>query len=205
MPVNAHRWDRFLAPSSFSKKLKDKLRKQVLNARFNLTPELRRAASAEIEARLFGLPEFRAASMVMFYASFQSEVETHHMIRRALAEGKRVVLPRVKGKELELLEIENFDRDVAPGAWGILEPDGGKSAHLEDIDLIVMPGAAFDERGNRIGYGAGFYDKLLPLYKGRTVALTYELQIVPAIPAAAHDIPVQKIVTEKRVIDACHR
>jgi len=140
--------------------------------------------------------------MVMFYSSFQSEVETHHMIRRALAEGKRVVLPRVKGKELELLEIENFDREVAPGAWGILEPDKGRSAQLDDIGLIVLPGAVFDEQGNRIGYGAGFYDKLLPFYKGRTVALTFDLQIVPAVPADAHDIPVQKIITEKRVIDA---
>ncbi len=181
--------------------MKDKLRKQVLNKRFNLAPEQRRAASAEIEARLFGLPEFRAASTVMFYASFQSEVETHHMIRRALAEGKRVVLPRVKGKELELLEIENFDRDMAPGAWGILEPEGGKPAQLKDIGLIVLPGAAFDEQGNRIGYGAGYYDKLLPLYRGRTAALAFELQLVSAVPAASHDIPVQKIITEKRVID----
>ena len=127
------------------------------------------------------------------------------MIRRALAEGKRVVLPRVKGKELELLEIENFDRDAAPGAWGILEPEGGKPAQLKDIGLIIMPGAAFDDRGNRIGYGAGFYDKLLPLYTGRTVALAFELQIVSTVPAASHDIPVHKIVTEKRVIDAHNR
>ena len=185
--------------------MKDKLRKQVLNKRFSLTPEQRRAASAEIEARLFGLPEFRAATTVMFYASFQSEVETHHMIRRALAEGKQVVLPRVKGKELELLEIKNFDRDVAPGAWGILEPEGGRPAQLKDIGFIVLPGAAFDERGNRIGYGAGFYDKLLPLYKGRTAALAFELQLVSAVPAAFHDIPVQKIITEKRIIDASDR
>ena len=185
--------------------MKDKLRKQVLNKRFSLTPEQRRAASAEIEARLFGLPEFRAATTVMFYASFQSEVETHHMIRRALAEGKQVVLPRVKGKDLELLEIKNFDRDVAPGAWGILEPEGGRPAQLKDIGFIVLPGAAFDERGNRIGYGAGFYDKLLPLYKGRTAALAFELQLVSAVPAAFHDIPVQKIITEKRIIDASDR
>jgi len=185
--------------------LKDKLRKQALNKRFNLTAEQRRAASTEIEARLFGLPEFRAASTVMFYASFQSEVETHHMIRRALAEGKRVVLPRVKGKELELLEIENFDRDVAPGAWGILEPEGGKPAQLREIGLIVLPGAAFDEQGNRIGYGAGYYDKLLPLFKGSTAALAFELQLVSAVPAASHDIPVQKIITEKRVIDVRYR
>jgi 5-formyltetrahydrofolate cyclo-ligase len=181
--------------------VKEKIRKQVLDARFKLAPEQRRVKSAEIEARLFGLPEYCAASIVLFYASFQSEVETHHMIRRALAEGKRVVLPKVKGKELDLFEISNFDRDVSPGAWGIPEPEGDRQADLKDIGLIVVPGAAFDGRGNRIGYGAGFYDKLLPLYKGRTVALAFELQIVPEAPADPHDIPMQKIVTEKRVID----
>jgi 5-formyltetrahydrofolate cyclo-ligase len=181
--------------------VKDKIRKQVLEARFRLTPEQRRAKSAEIEANLFVLPEYRAASIVLFYASFQSEVETHHMIRKALGEGKRVALPKVKGKELELFEITSFDTDVLPGAWGILEPEGGRPAQLRDIGLIVVPGAAFDERGNRIGYGAGFYDKLLPAYRGRTAALAFELQIVPAVPADAHDIPVQKIVTEQRVID----
>jgi 5-formyltetrahydrofolate cyclo-ligase len=124
------------------------------------------------------------------------------MIRRALAEGKRVVLPRVKGKELELLEIEDYDQDVAPGIWGIPEPERGRSMELKDIGLIVMPGAVFDVRGNRIGYGGGFYDKLLPLYTGRTIALAFELQIIPEVPAAAHDIPVHMIITEKRIIDA---
>jgi len=181
--------------------VKDKIRKQVLDARFKLAPEQRRAKSAEIEAKLFVLPEFRAASIVLFYASFQSEVETHHMIRRALAEGKRVALPKVKGKELELFEIVNFDSDVGPGAWGIPEPESGRPAELANIGLIVVPGAAFDVRGNRIGYGAGFYDKLLPLYKGNTVALAFELQIVPEAPADSHDIPMQMIVTEKRVIN----
>jgi len=182
--------------------VKDKIRKQVLDARFKITPEQRRAKSAEIESRLFGLPEYLAASLILFYASFQSEVETHHMIRRALAEGKRVALPKVKGKELELFEITSFDADVLPGAWGIPEPEGCRRAELKDIGLIVIPGAAFDEQGNRIGYGAGFYDKLLPLYKGRTAALAFELQIVPTAPSDAHDIPMQKIVTEKRIIEA---
>jgi 5-formyltetrahydrofolate cyclo-ligase len=185
--------------------VKDKIRKQVLDARFKLTPEQRRVKSAEIEAKLFGLPGYRAASIVMFYASFQSEVETHHMIRRALAEGKRVVLPKVKGKDLELFEIKSFDKDVLPGAWGIPEPKGGMPAELKDISLIVVPGAAFDEQGNRIGYGAGFYDKLLPLYKGKTVALAFELQIASEVPADAHDIPMQMIVTEKRIIDVHHQ
>ncbi len=151
---------------------------------------------------MFSLPEFRKAAVVMFYASFQSEVETHCMIRRALAEGKLVVLPRVKGKELELLEIANFDRDVSPGAWGIPEPDQGKPANVHDIGLIVVPGAVFDERGNRVGYGAGFYDMLLAQYPGVMVALAFELQVVPQVPADSHDVPMKKIVTETRIIEA---
>jgi len=76
-----------------------------------------------------------------------------------------------------------------------------RTARVEDIDLILVPGAAFDEQGtDRVR--RGFYDKLLPLYRGSTVALAFELQMVSRVPAASHDIPVQKIITEKRVIDA---
>jgi 5-formyltetrahydrofolate cyclo-ligase len=139
--------------------------------------------------------------MIMFFASFRSEVETGHMIRHALQSGKRVILPKVAGKELALYEIGDFDKDVLPGAWGIPEPREVMSAELEDIDLIIVPGAAFDEQGNRLGYGAGFYDKLLPGFRKSTVALAFELQIVPRVPADSHDVPVKKIVTEKRVIE----
>ena len=182
--------------------MKDLVRKTVLDARHRLSPEQRRAKSAEIENRVFLLPEFRSAAIVMLFASFQSEVETHHLIRRALAEGKRVVLPKVKGKDLELIEIENFDRDVSPGAWGIPEPDRGRRVEPGEVGLIVVPGAAFDESGNRVGYGGGFYDKLLPAYNGKTVALAFELQIVKSVPVDPHDVPVKKIITEKRVIEA---
>ncbi len=181
-------------------KLKEKLRKQVLDARFKLSPEERKGKSRKIEDRLFSLPEFRAASTILFFASFRSEVETEAMIRRALAEGKRVVLPKIKGKDLVLLEIKDFDRDVVPGAWDIPEPYYGRPAKIEEIDFVVAPGAVFDEHGNRLGYGAGFYDKMLSSYKGMTVALSFEIQIVPEVPVSAYDVPVNKIVTEKRVI-----
>jgi 5-formyltetrahydrofolate cyclo-ligase len=167
-----------------------------------MSPAERRDRSARIEDRLFTLPEFRTASVVMFFASFQSEVETHDMIRRAIREGKRVVLPKVRGKELEIVEIGDYDADVRPGAWGIPEPDTGAPVALKDIGLIIVPGAAFDERGNRIGYGAGFYDRLLPAYDGPTVALSFDAQIVPAVPADPHDVPVKRIVTETRTIEA---
>ncbi len=182
-------------------KLKEKLRKRVLDARFKLSPEERKGKSRKIEDRLFSLPEFRAASMILFFASFRSEVETGAMIRRALAEGKRVVLPKIKGKDLVLLEIKDFDRDVVPGAWDIPEPYYGRPAKIEEIDFVVAPGAVFDEHGNRLGYGAGFYDKMLSSYPGMTAALAFEIQIVPDVPVSALDVPVKKIVTEKRVIE----
>lgn len=122
------------------------------------------------------------------------------MIRRALAEGKRVVLPKVDGKALSLFEIHDFDKDVSSGAWGIPEPQRGKRIDFEEVDLIIMPGAVFDELGNRLGYGAGYYDKLLSKGGKTTVALAFEVQIVPKVPRGVHDIPVQKIVTEKRII-----
>jgi 5-formyltetrahydrofolate cyclo-ligase len=184
--------------------LKKEIRKKMLAARDSLLPAQRSSKSRQIEKRLFSLPEFKSAHAVMFFASFRSEVDTIPMVRRALGEGKRVILPKVIGDELELFEIRNIDSDVSPGAWGIPEPRprGSAPVKLDELDVIIVPGAAFDERGNRLGYGAGFYDKLLSTFKKLTVAVAFDIQIVPMVPAAAHDVPVQKIVTETRVIEA---
>jgi len=184
--------------------VKKEIRKKALAARDSLLPEQRTAKSREIEERLFSLPEFKAARIVLFFASFRSEVDTGSMIRRALTFGKRVVLPKVEGTELALYEIADWDKDVSPGAWGIPEPLESKPVTLDEIDLILVPGAAFDGQGNRVGYGAGFYDKLLSAFTKTTVALAFETQIVPQVPAELHDIPIDKIVTERRVIIA-HR
>ena len=165
-----------------------------------MSPEQRESHSREIEKRLFLLTEFREASLVMFFASFRSEINTLPMIRHALEAGKRVILPKVKGGDLALFEIRDFDRDTAPGAWLIPEPREDAPAVISDVDLMIIPGLAFDENGNRLGYGAGFYDRILPRYKHKTVALAFEIQIVPKIPVSPHDIPVHAIVTEKRVI-----
>lgn len=182
--------------------MKDSLRQQVLDARFRLPAGERKFRSRQIEERLFALPEFRAARVILFYASFRSEVETWDMIRRALDDGKRVLLPKVKGRELALFEIRDFDEDVGPGTWDIPEPATGRPASVQEADLVVVPGSVFDERGNRLGYGAGFYDRLLPAFKGPTVALAFELQIADSVPVGPHDVPVRKIVTEKRIIEA---
>ena len=181
-------------------KSKIALRKQVAEARGGLSREKRESKSRDIERRLFSLPEFQSASAVMFFASFRSEVDTLPMIRHALALGKRVILPKVKGKDLGLFEIRDFDKDIAPGAWGIPEPRESVPARIEDVDLMIVPGAAFDEHGNRLGYGAGFYDRLLPAFRKMTVGLAFEAQILPQVPVSSYDIPVKKIVTEKRII-----
>jgi 5-formyltetrahydrofolate cyclo-ligase len=181
--------------------VKKELRKKVLAARDKLLPRQRAAKSREIEERLFSLPEYKSARAVLFFASFRSEVDTGPMIRRALTFGKRVVLPKVAGAQLVLHEISDFDNDVAPGAWGIPEPIESRPVMLDEIDLVIVPGAAFDERGNRLGYGAGFYDKLLPAFRKTTVALAFECQIVPKVPAELHDVQIMKIVTDRRVIE----
>ena len=182
--------------------MKKAIRQEVLAARDGIPREERRVKSREIEERLFALAEFRSAPVIMFFASFRSEVETEGMIRQALRSGKRVVLPKVAGKELALYEIRDFDADMEAGAWGIPEPKPLVPAKLDQVDLMIIPGAAFDEQGNRLGYGAGFYDKLLPAFRGTTVALAFEAQMRKSIPAEKHDVPIQKIVTEKRVITA---
>lgn len=165
-----------------------------------MSPGARKAKSSEIAERLFSLPEFKSASSVMFFASFRSEVDTLPMIRHSLAVGKRIILPKVKGKDLWLFEIQNIDEDIAPGAWGIPEPREILPATILDVDFMVVPGLAFDLNGNRLGYGAGFYDRILPLYKKENAALAFEIQIVPEVPISAFDIPIKKIVTEKRTI-----
>jgi 5-formyltetrahydrofolate cyclo-ligase len=182
--------------------LKKEIRIKALAARDGLLQGQRTAKSREIEEKLFSLPEFKSAHTVLFFASFRSEVDTGPMIRRALTFGKRVVLPKVSGTELALYEIADRDKDVSPGAWGIPEPHENRPVGLAEIDLILVPGAAFDEQGNRLGYGAGFYDKLLSAFTKTTVALAFDAQIVPRVPAEPHDVPVKKIVTEERIIAA---
>ena len=182
--------------------MKKNIRKIILALRDGISTDQRIAKSREIEERLFSLPEFKSARTVLFFASFRSEVDTGTMIRRALAFGKRVVLPKVKGVELALFEITDFVNDVSPGSWGIPEPHEARPVRLGELDLIIVPGAAFDCRGNRLGYGAGFYDKLLASFNKTTVALAFEAQIVPQVPAELHDVPVKKVVTERRVIEA---
>jgi len=182
---------------------KASLRKEILSRRDSIPPAVKKAKDRAIEDRLVQLPEFTSAKTIFFFASFRSEVNTFGMMQRALDEGRRAVLPRVEGQNLGLYEVRSLD-ELVPGYMKIPEPSvltDERKITINDVDLIIVPGAAFDEAGNRIGYGGGFYDRLLSslLRAVPVVALCYEEQIVPAVPAEPHDIRISVILTDTRV------
>jgi 5-formyltetrahydrofolate cyclo-ligase len=195
----------------------DRGRRNLLEAKKSLRNEVRARRDAQanrdelsrqIGARLSELPEYAAAGTVVFYVGFRSEVQTLAMLDAAWHVGKRVAVPYCVAGRLELVEIDGLD-DLASGTLGILEPRPGLRSHPDrrvtptEPDLIVVPGLAFDRQGNRLGYGQGYYDKLLPLVRpdAALVALAYECQLVDAAPHLEHDVPVHKVVTERTIYD----
>jgi 5-formyltetrahydrofolate cyclo-ligase len=185
--------------------MKKGIRNKVLEIRNQIPPDIRAEKDLHIRETLFSLPEFLSAKTVLFYASFRSEVETLSLIRESLAMGKRVVLPKVDrvNHALTLYEIKGMN-ELAQGYMGIPEPDlaDERLVGIGDIDIAVIPGAGFDLSGNRLGYGAGYYDNLLSRGSRRIpiIALAYDEQLLDSIPAEKHDVRVNLIVTDKRVI-----
>jgi 5-formyltetrahydrofolate cyclo-ligase len=185
---------------------KQKLREDVLVRRKRLTTAQRVMRSADILQKLFEIEAVRSARWIHFYVSFGSEVETTGMIAHALSLGKRIAVPRMEPgtKKLLLSELKDPVGELAPGPAGFPEPKASafRPVGIEIIDLFVVPGIAFDERGSRIGRGDGYYDRFLQPVSGRVpiLAVAFELQIANAVPTAAHDIRANWIITEKRII-----
>ena len=184
---------------------KAELRRDILSARNGLEAGARKEFDRLIAAHFCGLGEYLQASTVLYYVSFRSEVDTHGLMQAAWERGKRVAVPRVirEGNRLDLHLIRSMD-DLAPGAMGILEPDPNRAETCpgDEVNVIVIPGAVFDRKGHRIGYGGGYYDRLLAgmppeLFR---VGLGYELQLVDNIPAEEHDQKLDVLVTERGLI-----
>ncbi|MCL6473272.1 MAG: 5-formyltetrahydrofolate cyclo-ligase [Firmicutes bacterium] len=183
--------------------------RQTIRWKRDLLSEAERAQKTlEIETKLLELPKFRQARVILFYASFGSEVPTQNLMEDALRMGKRVVLPitDTETKRLLLREVHDVSA-LKKNKYGIPEPTQEDSRDIEQdlIDLIIVPGVAFDVCGHRIGYGGGYYDRFLKTISPSVprISLAFEIQIVPEIPKEDHDLPVDEIVTEKRIIDAC--
>lgn len=154
-----------------------------------------------IKNRLFGLEEFKKAKTVMFYVSLDYEVGTKEMIKESLKMGKVVAVPVTVKKDKTILpsRVLNFEEELAPANFGILEPKQEflRLISKEDLDLIVVPGLAFDKRGVRIGHGGGYYDRFLKQISPRTqtIGLAFDFQILNYLPTSRHDIPVSRVVS----------
>lgn len=179
------------------------IRRQRLAGRAALSPEERQKADREMAGLLFSCPAWETAETVFCYVSFRDEADTFRILREALKRGKKAAVPHVEGKHrMEFYYIHSID-ELSPGYMGIPEPSGAadRKAVPAKNDLVVMPGAAFDLSGARLGYGAGFYDSYLSKYPDcRKLALAYSVQIEEQIPPEPHDIPVEMIITEKGMI-----
>ena len=187
---------------------KHALRKIIRDKRDLLNDSEREEKAQAIKKRFFSLPEFKKARAILFYAAFGSEVPTHDMMEEALKMGKKIILPitDTETKQLVLREVHDL-QSLKLNKYGIPEPSPENTIRYEAglLDLIVVPGVVFDACGHRIGYGGGYYDRFLEKIDPSVprISIAFEIQIVPEIPKEEHDLPVDKIVTEKRIIDAC--
>ncbi len=162
--------------------------------------------TGQIENRLFEFANFLEATIVLLYINSKSEVMTGQIIKRCFDYDKIVVLPAfdVKKYEMKLMKVDNFNTDLKPGSRGILEPNANrcKVMPVDSIDIAIIPGIALDEKGERIGSGEGYYDRLIPKLSitTRKVSLAFESQIIQQIPVESHDKNVDIVITEKRII-----
>lgn len=188
---------------------KKELRQAILARRRALSPERIADRSLIITARVLQSWEYQQARTVLLYASFDSEVRTADLIAAAMRDRKRVLLPRVNRarRALDLYYVEDVERQLAPGIWGIHEPvpELCEPGRLEDLECVMAPGIGFDIYGGRLGYGGGFYDRLLnsltPAQARVAVGLCFELQVVHEVPRGFFDAGVSIICTEANLID----
>lgn len=187
---------------------KMKIRKQCISARNQLEMADLLRLSANIADKLNQLGHVRKACNIMCFVSFGSEVSTHDLIKSWLEEGKKVCVPvvaKATGSEKHMVAIQIRDfNELCLGYYGILEPPLSKLniVNPEEIDVVIVPGSAFDTKRNRIGYGGGFYDIFLKevSHKCKKIGICFDLQVQPDLPVEEFDIPVDILITEKRII-----
>ena len=178
------------------------IRKKIRQVRRQLPEKVRAAADEAIFEKASGLKEFKEARLVFMYASTPEEADTKNLIKAAMGAGKRVALPRVRGRGEMDFHLITSENDLISGAMGIFEPDPEKCPVISEVpELVIVPGVAFDTSLNRIGYGGGYYDRALArLNAACFTALAYECQITEGIVPGKYDVPMDLIVTEKRII-----
>ena len=195
--------------------LKHIIRQRILSQREQLSAGLRSQFSVEIAQRILLMPKYQAAQFVLGYMNFGTEFESEILMRQALADGKQLLLPKVNRatNELDVYRVTDLQADLAPGPRNIREPVPERCTRLNalaEVDFILLPGVAFGRDGARLGYGGGYYDRLLArleaeggtVHRPVLVASAYSIQLADDIPQEATDRRVQWVATENEMI-AC--
>jgi 5-formyltetrahydrofolate cyclo-ligase len=178
------------------------LRERMRRLRSGIPAPERARLGELVEANLFALPEVGAARTILLFYSFGSEVATRGMAERALADGKRLLLPYLEEGAMEAAEVRSQD-DLVPSGYGPREPAHRVAVDPTEVDMVVTPGLAFDPHGRRLGYGEGHYDRYLArLGTGATrIGIGFSVQVVERVPDGPGDETVDLVVTDERVID----
>lgn len=186
--------------------LKKELRKQILQSRRDIPADEREEKSKQIAEHILQSSLYQEARFVFSFIPFGDEVNIRPVLEHAVQTGKKLAIPKTvsSSRELVLYQFETWEQ-LIPGVFGIMEPDPGRSTVVNpiDIDLILMPGVAFDRHGGRLGYGGGFYDRFLaglpqspPL-----IAPCFTEQVIERVPTEDHDIQVDMLITDQEIME----
>ncbi len=183
---------------------KEKLRRLMIEKRLAMNVDDVAKKSSRISQHFFQSSHYKNSTSIMTYVSFKNEVDTHSIIKKMIEDNKTVSVPYCipNTRLLSACHIETMD-DLEKGFYGLLEPkDTNKIVNPKDIDIVLVPGVVFDKNKNRIGHGAGYYDRFLSSLDTKTlkIALAYYYQIVDLLPTEKHDIPMDYIITESGII-----
>ncbi|MFW5799140.1 MAG: 5-formyltetrahydrofolate cyclo-ligase [Planctomycetota bacterium] len=181
---------------------KETLRRDIRRRVDGLTAHERATASRTLCRALEQLSEYRGAGCVMMYRGLPDEVDLAELERRALLEGKHVVMPRCRGPHIDLVQVVDDPAAWSAGPFGIKEPTGTQLVEPGLVDLVLTPGRAFDRTGRRLGRGGGYYDRLFsrPGFRAVCCGVGFDCQLVDTVPATGHDRPVQLVATPSKII-----
>jgi 5-formyltetrahydrofolate cyclo-ligase len=181
---------------------KRSIRSHFLIERKSRSSQICADSSAEIQRRFMSSGFFRDARHLALYSAIHNEVSTDEIVKQALDSDKSLVFPRVSGEDLEFVEIES-PAELVSGAFGVKEPKGCSLVPVENVDLIVVPGVAFDQRGHRLGYGRGYYDRALARCQDHCikVGLAYDFQLVEELPVTDFDETLSLLITESQTLN----
>lgn len=185
------------------------LRKKMLEIRSQFSPERVHEHSIKISNHAIEQPFYQQAQTLLCYMAFRNEVDVSKVMEDAWQQGKRVLLPRVNpaDRTMKCIQVEKFS-DLQSGAYGIMEPldDPSRMIPPTEIDLVIVPGVAFDSQGYRLGYGGGYYDRFFssPSIRPIRVGVSFPEQLVADVYPESHDQRMDFVITSTKVLRTLH-